>query len=162
MSTSSPSLGQEIYSDVAGFGRIWSLIVAIIATLIGIVMIVFGFVILFKKTPPKKKVIGTVVSVNPPTITVSYNIGNGKFQKTLSYSGAPFNIGQQINIYYDPNNPNDSALNPPIPRYVGAILIIIGILVSGFAWLWVYLARKYKAVAAAEAISGGISLIRSI
>jgi len=50
-------VGEAVYSGAAGFGRMWAVISAVIATIIGIIFIVIGVILLRQKTPdpdPKK------------------------------------------------------------------------------------------------------------
>jgi hypothetical protein len=49
------SVGSELYSGAAGFGRIWAVISACFATLVGIILLAVGILMLVvKPTPPKR------------------------------------------------------------------------------------------------------------
>lgn len=45
------TLGETVYSGAAGFGRIWAVISAVIATIIGIFFIIVGVILIREKTP---------------------------------------------------------------------------------------------------------------
>jgi hypothetical protein len=170
---SSPSLGDQIYSGSAEFGVIWALIGAIIATIIGVCMIIVGIYILVKKST-LQQVSGTVVSVDPPScgvgsgnpttyscnITVSYLVNTTHLQKIIWYSGSViYSPGQSITVYYNPSDPGDASLSGPVPHFIGGILILFGLLIPIGSWFWYYMSRRYKFVAAAEGMAGAYSLI---
>lgn len=176
VSPSPPSLGDQLYSGSAEVGIIWSLISAIIATIIGIFLIIAGIYILVKKST-LQEVSGTVISADPPScgsqpynvgnqptyscnLTVSYTVNDTHFQKIIWYSGSViYSPGQSITIYYNPNNPGNPSLTGAVPHFVGGILIFMGLLMAVASWFWYYMSRKYKFVAAAEGASAAYSLI---
>jgi len=164
------SLGSEIYSDAASFGRVYAMIGAIFGTLISIMFIIGGIYIIYHKSH-LKSVNGTVISDSicnqldknskSCSTTYTYTI-NGKNYKGTSTSSNGYKKSENIKIWYDPNHPS---VNPEIDipsKTLGVVLIIIGIITVISAWVGVYLTRKYKFAAAASGVGGGIDIIKNI
>lgn len=49
------SLGSDLYSGAAGFGRIWAVISAIFATLVGVIFLIAGIFLVVSKPAPQKR-----------------------------------------------------------------------------------------------------------
>ena len=169
------SLGNEIYSGVAGFGRIEAWISAIIGTIIAIIAIIFGIYIIIHKGH-LKSVTGTVTKSsygcttttdtnnNKTTITticsfnVTYTVGTQTYNKTFS-STDTLSQGDSVTIWYDPNNPDKGEYNPA-PTYVGWLIIGIALFVSLGLWLWVWITNRSKFAAAVGGASAAIEMFR--
>lgn len=173
-STDKPGLGDEIYSGAASFGVFWALLGAIMATIIGTLLIGFGIYLMVHKTN-RKTVSAKVVYINgipdgtcqktqdnPPqyncAVTVKYDGWKDPIQ--ISYTGPDsYYVGETIDIYVDNNNPGDATLDKPVPKWMGLIIIAVALIMIGGAWFWYWASRRWKFIAAAEGASGAISLI---
>ena len=169
------SLGNEIYSGAAGFGRIEAWISAIIGTIIAIIAIIFGIYIIIHKGH-LKSVTGTVTkssygcttttdtSNNKTTTTticsfnVSYTVDAQTYNKTFS-STDTLSEGDNVIIWYDPKNPDKAEYNPA-PTYVGWLIIGIALFVSLGLWLWVWITNRSKFAAAAGGVSAAVEMFR--
>lgn len=182
MSTQSTqqSLGSEIYTGTADFGRIWAILGAIMSTFISIIFIIIGIVIIVKGSK-YNSVSGIVTSdsvcnqtingnvngnvngnnnqVTTCNTSVKYTVNSVIYQKTIDTGSSSYKTGDQINIYFtDANNPTSN----PIPSWIGIILIIMGVIILIGSWLWVWLTQRYKVAAAAEGVAGALSVIKRI
>ena len=168
----SKNLGEEIYSDTASFGRIMAIVGAVIATIIGIGMIIGGIIALHHITSLTAQIQGEVINKNfsPCSATAENNIVkyncilnvkytvNGKdYTQTLTTtnSNLNYNTGDSILIYYDPKNPSNSGLTSDTTKTLGYILLIAAPFVILLPWVWVYITKKSKIAAAA----GGVATI---
>ena len=168
----SKSIGNEIYSDTASFGRIWAIISAITGTLFGIFFIIVGIYVIQHKSHLKSTK-GDVVKESDcnTTIdngnqytqcstTVSYNINGKEYPNKIVNTGSTkFTQGKNnITLWYSPTDPEKPEYSPA-PTWLGWIIILIALLVIFGAWFWVWLTHKYKMAAAAEGASGIYSII---
>lgn len=165
--------GDELYSDVATVGRTWAFISAIIITIISLISIIGGIILLTKKGN-RIKVSATIVKINNgdtgntcPKISdnnyscliwVKYD--QVKTPVMYNYTGnVEYYVGQTISVWIDKNNPQNFDLDYTEPKKLGSILIVAGILILGFAWLYVWLTRKSKFIAAASGANLGLNII---
>jgi hypothetical protein len=168
----SKSIGDEIYSDTASFGRIWSIISAIIGTLFGIFFIIVGVYIIVHKSHLKSTK-GDVVKDSECNVTidnnskytqcsttVNYNVNGNEYpDKSVNTGSTKFTKGKNnITIWYSPVNPENPEYSPA-PIWVGWSMILISLLAVLGAWFWVWLTHKYKIAAAAQGASGIYSII---
>jgi hypothetical protein len=165
------SIGDEIYSGAAGFGRIYSWISAVTGTLMAICLFIFGVYIIQHKSH-LKSVDGKVTKSSYDCSTqtqdkntsttckfdVKYTVDNIDYENTLSSTNV-FSVGETITIWYDPNNPEQGEFNP-ISKTVGIVLIVSSIFVIVSVWLWVWLAQRYKFAAAGMGTAAVINMIR--
>jgi len=167
------SIGNEIYSGAADFGKIYAIISAIIGTLISIGMIIFGIYIIQHKNH-LVSVDGQVTTAsydcsipttNQNTYTtckfdVMYQVSNQSYTKTFS-SVETFSVGDKVTVWYDPNHPEQGEYNPP-SKNIGWALIGFGVLIIIGSWFWVWMTRRYKFAAAAGGTAAAINMIRAI
>ena len=169
------SLGQEMYSGTAEFGRIMAIIGAVVATLIGIGLIIFGGILTTHKTQFSASVQGTVID---SSMCVPTNNDDGSITETCMVA-AHYNVGSQckpcmiagtvtssvpytsgfITVYYDPSDPKQASLNSDDSTVGGWVMIAIGIVMIIFSWLWVWITRKYKIAAAVGGVTSGLDIL---
>jgi len=164
------SLGSEIYSDAASFGRVYAIIGAVVASLFALMCILGGIYIIYHKSH-LKSVTGIVTSdslctrldENSTSCSVNYTYTlKGKNYSGTSTSSTNYKKGDKIKIWYDPNHPGvHSEIDIP-SKTIGVVAIIMGIIIAIAAWVSVYLTRKYKFAAAASGVSGGIDIIKHV
>lgn len=168
------SVAKEIYDDTASFGRIWALISAIIASIMGLAAIIGGIYILARKSSPSGTV-GTVIKVNGDdygecrvintgnniinyscVLTVRYTLNGVETDTNVSYFGPVlYMVGSSINI-----DGHGGVIDKGIPKWAGGLMIFMGFVVAGGAWFWYWAARNYKPVAAASGVGGMLNMIR--
>ena len=158
-------MSSALKSGLGAYGAFRTYTGAIVAVLVSLSMCVLGGYLL--KNPDKHTAtvqgkVKTVTSVPGEkgqvtyNIVAEYNIGG----KTMNVSGQVnniYNVGQNITVYYDPNNPGDAVLQP-VPSWMGwgligcATLIIIGSL--GFAYFFSQLGNTGRAVVGGATAAG--------
>lgn len=168
----SKSIGNQIYSDTASFGRIWAIISAITGTLFGVFFVIVGIYVIQHKSHLKSTK-GDVVKdsdcntkidngnqYTQCSTTINYNINGKEYpNKTVNTGSTNFTQGKNnITIWYSPANPENPEYSPA-PTWVGWVMILISLLVIFGAWFWVWLTHKYKMAAAAEGASGIYSIL---
>lgn len=63
-------------------------------------------------------------------LDTAHNNPNSKYSRRIAYKAAlAFKEGTEIDIYYNPNHPEQSALDVAMPRKLNVILIALGILI---------------------------------
>lgn len=63
-------------------------------------------------------------------LDTAHNNPNSKYARHIAYKAAvAFKEDQEIDVYYNPNNPEQSALDVTMPKKLNVILILIGILI---------------------------------
>ena len=168
------SFTSKLYSGSARFGRDIALVSAILISIIGIILIIWGIILEVHKTKLTQKTSGTIEiatciqKINNNNIvyscnlTVNYSVKGHKYTLNVNNieSDSTYTENDSIDIYYDPNNPNNSALNSD--KYLhtmGMIMVICGVVIPLFAWGWWYLTTRSKAVAAAGGAAAGLDLL---
>ncbi len=171
-----PSVLSDIYTGTAGFGAVMADLKAIFGCIIGLILIIVGLVLLFRKVTRSASLSATISNVN----CVSSNI-NGNTQYNCSYtaiytldqpnqtlsvtnniSSTILTNGSTITLYYDPTNHSDISTTSGDYRIIGWICIGLGILIAISVIVWAYLANKYKAIGAAEGVISGVGIIRNV
>jgi hypothetical protein len=166
------SLGNKVYSNTASFGKLWAVIQAVIATIVGIIMIIVGAYII-KHRSDMISINGSVIEKslcvtkmnNGETYRmcktkIEYEIDSKKYTKEISTGTSDFEKGDDnIPIWYSPVEPGKPEYDPA-PTWSGWMIIIISILVVLGSWFWVWLTRKYEVVAVAKGASGIYSMFR--
>lgn len=158
-------LANNIYDGAAEYGRFMAIIGLIIGCLIATIMIVGGVVLLFKKNKYTQIISGDITksqcnNINNSiscSLSAQYIVGdesNQKYTIDNTMNGKTYyNVGDKINIYYDPNNPGLSSTNKPISFVlIGSILIIIALLIICGVSLNYYIVNRYKFAAAATGV----------
>jgi len=98
------------------FGMIW---LGAIFLFIGILFALIGAILIYKNNEFKKTAVGgeaTIVDIyksvdsdgdTSHTVMVEYSVDGKKYKGTLDYYTAGMGVGDNVKIFYDPNNPND-------------------------------------------------------
>lgn len=171
----------EVYTGGATFGVLWAKIGAVIATIVGLIMLGVGIYLSVRKIDRETKIAKvvkidgtdlpgktcpfyqTVNKIQTYRCSVTIKIEGRDDSVDLVYTGsAPLSINSPVNVYVKNDNPNDITFDAPIPNYVGYILIGVSIFVILIAWGWVYLTTRYKFIAFASGASGAYDLISGV
>lgn len=173
--TSSPSLGDQIYSGTAELGKFKTTIGLFIGCFVGIIFIIIGIYMLTKKNNHTQEIQAKVEELKTPCtsssignnqqmincyLVISYSYNGLNYKPNLNTNDTYHNVGDLITIYIDPNNPSDfSQESKQADKNIGWIIIgfaVFFILVSILFW---WLAQRYKMFAAFEGVSMGTNLI---
>ena len=174
--SSGKSLGQEIYSGSATFGKIEAWISAVIGTLIGLGLLIVGIVLVSHKTSLTKRARGTIKSAyclsseanNQKsyncTLDVEYIVKKQTYNIidviSSKYDYQPHDHDNTIiDVYYNPKSPKSGKLKSDNNKVIGIILIIIGIIIPAGTWLWVWVTYKSKFAAAAGGVAAASGMI---
>jgi hypothetical protein len=84
------------------------------------------------------------------TGTIEFSV-NGKDYKKLHQTKDVVTNGENVKLYYNPNNPNDFVTDTS-SYYIGLIIIIVSVCVIVIMWIWTILSFIYKPVAAASGV----------
>jgi hypothetical protein len=173
----------KIYSGLATYGKVTSIMSTIIATLISIPFIALGIYFLRKHNNYTTVSQGVVENVNcteivtPSTNTVTkmpniqydctmnvkYDIKKTSYNvQTHTTNSAKYQNGQKIDVYVDPTNPTHISLNPVNYKMMGLLFIGIPVLILIIAYVSLYFTLKYKSVAAVSGATTGISQIEKV
>ena len=164
-------IADSIYSDTAGFGKLYALWSAIIGTLIGIILIIVSIIAFRHKITLTSKTSG-VVNEAPNCNKDSDNNESCSFKVKLKATGETVNIdtnyvvnyklGDKINtIYYNPDDTSKAALEPDNETMLAIILLIMGIFAIIIPWVIVWLTNHFKAFAAVEGAEGVYNIFRN-
>lgn len=180
-SSSAPASKQEsgadlAYTGLATYGLFRYFIGAIVTTIIGIILIIAGYMQLHTVSTISENATITSINNSPTgfcmpvvvtqpnnntsvnytcTLALNFTHSGKTYNTSVSYRGpANHTIGQVIPVYFT-DNPNNVSLTGNTPA-AGWIMIVIGIGITGVSWALYWSARKWKPVAA---LGGGQSLM---
>lgn len=176
------SIGNTIYEDAASVGRFRTLIGFIIASVIGLILFIFGVYRMMygKKYEEVSAVITKVGSCQTSTTTstnsqhatttsssttclldVKYTFNKIEYTATALTMTQDMNnlfaVGHSVSIYIDPTSPEVAHASPEIS---GSVFIIIGLIVVGIGYLSYWLSNRYKFFAAAEGAGLAADVLR--
>jgi hypothetical protein len=168
------SISDRIYSGAIEAERAKTFIQAIIGTFCGIVILICGTYLFFKKDNLTEKAKATIIS-NTCSKVVQENVVSYKCMLDLSYivngvtytpsintmARSPYTNGTIIDIKYNPDNKNEVEEDNSQNKIVSIVLSVVAILMIGGGWLWYYMNKKYEAVAGYSAISDVSGIFRS-
>ena len=105
---------------------------------IGIILLIVGLM-LIKSTNELEKTTGIIrnIQINPDDksyyIQVEYNVSNTKLiRRVTGYKNYNYKINDEITIYYDKNEPNICKIHQFNYKYIGIIILIIGLFTLGY------------------------------
>jgi len=171
MTKEKQSIGEQIYSGTATFGKIWAVASAIFGTIISIVMLIIGISVISHKSH-LRSVPGQVMEDAECTTTdsqqqtfttcrtkISYEVDGVTYTPTVDSGSFQYTAGTEVTVWYSPSSPERPELNP-FPKWVGWMLIIFAFLICIGVWIWVWVTRKSKVAAAAGGAIELVSLIK--
>jgi hypothetical protein len=161
-------VGSDIYDSTATFGRFWALLGAIMATILGLGLIIAGIYFLVRKED-RNAVTGTILRINGSasqacpmvganlvcTLTIQYVYQNETFTTDIAYNGPTlYSVGQTVTVYVLKTDPHTATIGEPVPKWMGGVFIGVGVLMTLGGWFWLWAARKWKVVAVAQGGQG--------
>ena len=111
---------------------------------LGLILIIFGVILLGMKTGGYVRTTGIVTAVTPgvpddnndPTYDVefTYTAEDGKHTGSFSGLGGDYKEGDAIDVFYNPENPSQIT-NTKAGNFLGPVLLVVGALAIGFGVL---------------------------
>ena len=156
----------------ASFGRIMAWMKAIFGTLIALILIALGIFMLTRKNKFPMRATGTVTNSkcdesDPKSVTCTISFvftpSNGK-----PIASAPMAVnqsyikGQTITVFYEEDNPNNFVINPAPVKWIGWILLISGLLMLVFLWVWLWVVSKNNTAAAMNGAAEGVGMVDNV
>jgi hypothetical protein len=159
----------DVVDGLASYGRITSLVQAVVVTIAAACGVGFGIYMLKKSFAELE----SVATVNAPstchqeivststrggtktrlekscTTDVSYTTGVVAQQHALDTDALAYATGDKLRVYYDPAAPSAPSAKR-VPGFVGWIVIAVSILAAIISWAWFFVTRASKVAAAAS------------
>ena len=178
----SSGIGNALYEDAAAIGRFRTFIGLIIASIIGLILFIFGaYRIMYgKKYEEIPAVITKVGSCQTTTTTttshntttstplttclvdVKYTFNNVEHTSTVTMTqdiNNLFAVGQTVTVYIDPASPGSAHASPDLS---GWIFIALALLAVGIGYFSYWLSERYKFFAAAEGAGLAVNVTRGM
>ena len=165
-------IANSIYKGSASYGRFMAILGAVIATILSLILIGMGIAHNKSVSNYSKDTSGTIVGKNCSssakenqgscTYTVFYTDENGNKIENVTFSSqSDMSLQSQVLISYNPTNKTDIRLTKDNTKNIGYGMIFFGILISLFAWGWVWITRKYEFAASASGFSSAFNLFKN-
>ena len=163
------NFAKDAYDTTASFGLFMAFIQAIGATLISLIVLLVGIYLVNMKDAYQGKTKATVTNSKCSTvdggtkctIDYEYTVSNKKYKYTGVEVQGKYVNGNTIKVSYDTNNPDNHSVLPINWKIIGWVCIIIGIIIIIGAWVWYYIASKYKIAAAATGVGTIVNVATS-
>jgi len=162
------NIAKTVYEGSASYGRFIAMIFAVIATVIGIGLVLFG--ITYNKSVLRYSNT-SVATINSKSCnmnekkscnyTLSFVDNTGQTVNTTYSSVYEFEINSKIDIVYDPSDKNTIRLKSDNTKTNGYMMIGVGIAIPLFAWFWVWVTRKYEFAASASGFSSVFNMFKN-
>ena len=166
MSKESQSVGDKIYSGSVSYGKISAKLHAVIATILGLIAVIVGIVMIVKGSKKLESVDATISKADcsqdknydPPRtsceLTLSYKINDKTYTPNLTTKdGKTYAVNNKQKVFYYPNDPNTPILDPFPYTGFGILALVIGVLIIGGSWFWVWLTGKYEMASNLQTLS---------
>jgi len=148
---------QPVYDATASIGIAYSIFSTVMATIICSIGIYVGFWVKNLDASKTAKTIGTVKEADCTktakdkscVATITYKVNDVEY--SVSSTTGIVNKGQNIDIYYDPKNPNNFVSNS-YTNIIGWVIIIVCIILLLSSWGWLIMTLLFKPVAAASGV----------
>jgi hypothetical protein len=148
---------QPVYDATASIGIAYSIFSTVMATIICAIGIYVGFWVKNLDASKTAKTVGTVKEADCTktkkdkscVATITYKVNDIEY--SVSSSTGLVNKGQNIDIYYDPKNPNNFVSNS-YTNIIGWVIIIVCIILLLSSWGWLIMTLLFKPVAAASGV----------
>ena len=154
-------IGSELYSAASVYGRVRSIIMALVAVIVMIIMVAIGTTIINSHYTARAQ--GTITAVQSQSSSKDQN-GHVTYSATVTarytYAGksytvanigvlgsGQFSVGQTVELDIDPAHPGEPRYGV-VPKPVGWALIAIGVGIAAAAAANAYFAVEYKSYAA--------------
>lgn len=167
----------NIAKGAQSFGRTYTMVGTVIATIISIILLIVAF---YKLTNKERETGETLAKIKVATCN-SHVVGNGNNMKMnflcnlgiaytvtgIEYKGnltsdsdRTYQIDENIEVQYDPLDPNIVRLKTLSNKTIGYILLVIAIIILIISWGWFYFVRHNDFVAAGMGVKGLFDIVR--
>lgn len=165
-------VASAIYKGSASYGRFVAVVSAIVATLIGLAIIVMGVNHNISVSKRSSSSMATVKSKNCSNsssnssntnlceYTVNYTDGNVEINNVTFSTTNDYILNSIIPISYDPNNKRDIIPSKDNKVSTGYGMIAFGILLILLAWAWVWVTRTYEFAASSSGIASALDFFK--
>lgn len=160
---------EGIYSGAADFGRFMVSVSALVAIIVAVIMAVVGVFLLFQRNVHSATTTGTIASVNCKPLVAGLNrcellvnyLVNGEMQQLQQELETSENLvqGGQLDVFYDPDRPEDAVVSTLTPRQMALRLLIGAGVLFLIAVVSVWLTRRYKFLAATAGVGEAVGLV---
>jgi hypothetical protein len=167
-----------LYNGAATVGRIKAYGGVVVATIVGIILIIAGVIVAIQ--PASKNTVAATGTVSAVTscaavagdtpaqyacaLQVSYTYSGTGYSEALSItSPTSYAVNDSIAILIDPNTPTSITNTAGISTVlIGVVLIGLALLIMGLSWLTLYLTRKSKAFSALQGVGVGLGAVEDL
>lgn len=165
------SLGNDLYAGAAAYGRFQATLGLFLGTIVGVLMVIVGITFVTRAVSLTGKVQGVVSdaqcnqtgtktddgknvrNVYDCQFNIKYKVNNIEHIKHfITHGDAQRFNSELVDVYYNPDHPDDAQLSSDDSHGLGYILIVGGVIFVLACWLWYYIATRYKFAAAAGAV----------
>lgn len=159
------STGKVIYSGAASLGRFLTMVFLIVSIFVGVLLFIYGIIVIRRRNHHSEKIVGTVVSANCNhhrcyEVKVTYTPVGGTLQ-SHTFGGVQthikYNVGDPITLYYGKNDVTRVEVwdsSTLLGQGIG--FIVAGVLTVVFMLFLNYLVRRFKFAAA---VAGPVELL---
>jgi uncharacterized membrane protein YukC len=150
MSSNPEDISKNIDSAVATYGRAKTYLNTFIGTIIFICFIILGIYLVYSSYSNRKNIKSTnatIVSIAPYEknlfiASITYNIDNKEYKTNITLKSFR-NVGSNIIIYYDINNPNNVSESSNLTTaMIGSGMISFALLLCIFMFYYAFLVQK--------------------
>jgi hypothetical protein len=161
----------DLQQGAMEYGRVTAVLSAVIMSIFGTLMIIVSiYLLFFKKINPDFISLSAIVTQD--TLCSDSNTINCSVPMSITFEGKLINFrlsldsknyhkGDMIEVEYDPKTGNINKYSA-LPKTMGIILLIVGLILISISWINVYLTKKYKSVATVEGIGQFANLVRRV
>jgi len=167
----SESVGSKLYDGSAELGKFQSSVGLYIGGFMCIIMMCIAIYLFTSKDDGLVDVKGIVqnrydVSAKRTmyncSLTVKYVVDGKEYTgNTGLNSGQVYNVGDSIDISYDPKNPTNISPKQISKKLIAAIICGVALLVGGGAYLNYYMTRRFQTYAAAQGAATTMNVLAS-
>lgn len=163
-------IGTTIYDGAAEYGRFMAWVGLIIGMFISAALAVIGLWLLLSKEKYSQITTATVKEAECKTVIsdksmitncllkITYTVDSKLYEKTYGAQGRNYFVGETFTIRYNPENPDDYSTNIG-RRWIGWILIGVGLVVAGLSLFSWWIAMKFQFAAAATGVGSAYGII---
>jgi hypothetical protein len=154
---------QPVYDTTSSIGLVYTLGVAIFASIIAALLIFAGYMVNSYYYKYTNRVKGKVVSAKCYTETsnkqrqkkcdviIEYEVAGKKYRNNYM-ADQLVNVNESVDVNYEPTNPNNFTTKYDFMLYFGWGLIIFACIMLFLSWGWFILSWMFKPIAAASGI----------
>lgn len=100
--------------------------------IIGLILIVIGF-LLYNSQDQWERTIGTIIAIDcnfdACISLIKYSVNNIEFKKNIVNLGKTYKVSDRVEVIYDKTNPNIFKLHEFNYKYIGIIILLIGLFI---------------------------------